>query len=140
METILDGWPHEVTERGIKLTACASHDLVIRLGDKWTILVLALLSVAPGGRLRFSEIKYGVAGISQRMLTVTLRSLERDGLVVRHVHPEVPPRVEYELSAIGHSMQAPMKAFAGWLGEHGPAMAQARERFDAALAASNHKP
>lgn len=125
-----DGWPHEVTARGIRLTACAPHDLLARLGDKWTILVLSLLSAAPGHRLRFGAIKYGVQGISQRMLTRTLRHLERDGLVLRHYHPEVPPRVEYELSAIGKGMQAPLDAFAGWIRENWPLIDQARRSFD----------
>ena len=130
MATTPDGWPHEVTARGIRLTACAPHDLLARLGDKWTILVLSLLSAAPGHRLRFSAIKYGVQGISQRMLTLTLRHLERDGLVLRHYHPEVPPRVEYELSAIGRGMREPLDAFAGWIRENWPLIDQARRRFD----------
>ena len=130
MSSILDGWPHEVTPKGIRLSACAPHDLVARLGDKWTILVVSLLSVAPEGRLRFSEIKYGVDGISQRMLTLTLRNLQRDGLVARHYFPEVPPRVEYELSATGWSLQEPLKAFAGWIGAHWPVIEQSRRRFD----------
>jgi len=128
--SILNGWPHEVTPRGIRLVACAPHDLVTRLGDKWTILVLSLLSVAPEHRLRFSDIKYGVQGISQRMLTLTLRNLERDGLVTRHYYAEVPPRVEYELSPIGKSMQEPLKVFAGWIGSNWPKIEQARKTFD----------
>ena len=123
-------WPHEVTARGIRLSACPPHDLVARLGDKWTILVISLLSIAPARRLRFSHIQYGVHGISQRMLTLTLRHLERDGLVVRHCHPEVPPRVEYELSDVGRGMQEPLKAFADWMRDNWPAIAAARQRFD----------
>ena len=130
MSTPLDGWPHEVTARGIRLTACTSHDLIARLGGRWTILVLSLLSVAPGHRLRFSAIRYGVRGISQRMLTLTLRHLERDGLVLRHYHPEVPPRVEYELSAIGKGMQGSLETFAGWIRENWPLIDQARRSFD----------
>ena len=130
MESVLDGWPHEVTDRGIRLSACTTHDLVSRLGDKWTILVLSLLSVAPCQRLRFSEIRYGVPGISQRMLTLTLRHLERDGLVQRHYHAEVPPRVEYELSELGQSMQEPLKVFAGWLRQSWPLIDRARRTFD----------
>jgi DNA-binding HxlR family transcriptional regulator len=125
-----DGWPHEVTARGVRLQACAPHDLVARIGDKWTILVLSLLSIVPEHRLRFSAIKYGVAGISQRMLTLTLRHLERDGLVLRHYYAETPPRVEYELSPIGLSIQEPLKRFAAWMGEHWPAIEEARERYD----------
>ena len=123
-------WPHEVTARGIRLSACLPHDLIARLGDKWTILVISLLSIAPGRRLRFSHIKYGVEGISQRMRTLTLRHLQRDGLVVRHYHPEVPPRVEYELTEVGRGMQEPLKAFAGWMRDNWPAIEAARQRFD----------
>ena len=130
MSTALDGWPHEVTPRGIRLTACASHDLLARLGDRWTILVLSLLCAAPGQRLRFSAIRYGVQGISQRMLTLTLRHLERDGFVLRHYHPEVPPRVEYELSTIGKGMQEPLERFADWVRENWPLIDQARRSFD----------
>lgn len=124
------GWPHEVTDRGIRLSPCLPHDLIARLGDKWTILVLSLLSIAPGQRLRFSQIKYGVDGISQRMLTLTLRHLQRDGLVIRHYHAEVPPRVEYELSEVGRGMQAPLQVFAGWMRDNWPTIEQARQRFD----------
>jgi DNA-binding HxlR family transcriptional regulator len=131
MSSTVDGWPYEVTPRGIRLQACGPRDLVARLGDKWTILVLSLLSVAPGHRLRFSEIKYGVDGVSQRMLTLTLRHLERDGLILRHYHAEVPPRVEYELSAMGRSMQEPLKVFASWISENWPSILQARGTFDA---------
>jgi DNA-binding HxlR family transcriptional regulator len=134
MASILEGWPHEVTERGIRLRACMPHDLLTRLGDKWTILVLSLLSVAPSHRLRFSQIKYGVEGISQRMLTLTLRHLERDGLVTRHYFAEVPPRVEYELSELGSSLQEPMKAFAGWMREAWPTIERSRADFDRELA------
>jgi DNA-binding HxlR family transcriptional regulator len=130
MDSLLEGWPHEITARGVRLTACAPHDLLARLGDKWTILVISLLSVAPNNRLRFSDIKYGVQGISQRMLSLTLRHLERDGLILRHYYPEVPPRVEYELSVIGQSMQEPMKVFASWIRENWPRIDQARQKFD----------
>ena len=127
-----DDWPHEVTARGPRLSACLPHDLIARLGDKWTILVISLLSVAPDRRLRFSQIRYGIDGISQRMLTLTLRHLQRDGLVLRHYHAEVPPRVEYELTQVGRSMQEPLRAFAGWMRDSWPAIAAARQRFDAA--------
>ena len=130
MKSLLDGWPHEMTDRGIRLSACTPHSLLTRLGDKWTILVLSLLSIAPHQRLRFSEIKYGVQGISQRMLTLTLRHLERDGLMHRYYYAEVPPRVEYELSDIGRSMQEPLQVFAGWIRETWPLIDQARKTYD----------
>ena len=131
MDSLLDDWPHEVTERGIRLRACTPHDLIAGLGDKWTILILSLLSVAPDQTLRFSQIKYGVEGISQRMLTLTLRRLERDGLLVRRYYPEVPPRVEYELSPVGKSLQEPLKMFAGWIRDQWPVIEAARSAFDA---------
>jgi DNA-binding HxlR family transcriptional regulator len=126
----IHGRPYEVTARGPVLTPCAPHDVLARLGGKWTILVMSLLSLAPENRLRFSEIKNGVEGISQRMLTLTLRNLERDGLLVRHYFPEVPPRVEYELSMMGKSMLPALEAFTGWIRSHWPAIEQARQAFD----------
>ena len=114
----------------LRLSPCATHEVLARLGDKWTILVLSLMAIAPGNRRRFSEIRYGVAGISQRMLTLTLRHAERNGLVIRHYFPEVPPRVEYELSELGKSMKEPLEVFSGWIRSNWPAIEQARKEFD----------
>lgn len=130
MSQTIHGRPYAVTARGPVLTPCTPHDVLARLGDKWTILVLSLLALAPGNRLRFSKIKSGVNGISQRMLTLTLRHLQRDGLLVRHYFPEVPPRVEYELSPMGKSMLLALEAFTGWIGSNWPAIEQARQDFD----------
>lgn len=91
---------------------------------------MSLLALAPENRLRFSDIKNGVNGISQRMLTLTLRNLQRDGLLVRHYFPEVPPRVEYELSVMGKSMLPALEAFTGWIRSNWPAIVQARQDFD----------
>ncbi len=114
-----------------RLRICAPHDLLARLGDKWTILTMGLLSLAPHNRLRFSEIKQGVEGISQRMLTLTLRSLERDGLLLRHVFAEVPPRVEYaELTDMGKSMLPSLESFTGWMHSNWPEIEQARKPTD----------
>jgi DNA-binding HxlR family transcriptional regulator len=128
---------HERSQRGashgITALSCAPHAVLTHLGDKWTILVVLLLAQSPGNRLRFSEIKYGVEGISQRMLTLTLRMLERNGLVLRHYFAEVPPRVEYELSAMGKSMLHPLEIFASWIGEYWPTMEQARKQYDESL-------
>lgn len=117
--------------REIQSLSCAPHEVLTHLGDKWTILVVLLLARAPEYKLRFSEIKNGVDGISQRMLTLTLRMLERNGLVSRHYFPEVPPRVEYELSTLGRGMLHPLEVFSGWIGENWLAMEQARKDFDA---------
>ncbi|AMV48368.1 winged helix-turn-helix transcriptional regulator [Paraburkholderia caribensis] len=122
---------------GERLDSCAPHDVLTHLGDKWTILVLSMLAQAPENRARFSEIKYGVHGISQRMLTLTLRILERNGLVSRHYFPEVPPRVEYQLTSMGKSMLHPIEIFTGWIKENWPAMEQARRDYDAAANVSS---
>ncbi|NVN09663.1 winged helix-turn-helix transcriptional regulator [Nguyenibacter vanlangensis] len=119
------------------VASCAPHDVLTHLGDKWTILVLSMLAQAPDNRARFSEIKHGVRGISQRMLTLTLRMLERNGIVSRHYFPEVPPRVEYQLTSMGKSMLHPIEVFAGWIKENWPAMEQARGVYDAAASVSS---
>ncbi len=130
MAQTIHGRSYITTDDGPVLTPCAPHDVLARLGDKWTILVMSLLALAPGNQQRFSEIKHGVKGISQRMLTLTLRNLERDGLVVRHYFAEVPPRVEYELSAMGKSMLPALEGFTGWIRSHWPAIEQSRLAFD----------
>lgn len=84
----IHGRPYQVTEQGPRFKPCAPHSILARLGDKWTILVMSHLAVAPGYRLRFSALKKGIEGITQRMLTRTLRNLERDGLVIRHYFPK----------------------------------------------------
>jgi len=91
----------------------AVRELLSRIGDKWTIFVVLSLALL-GGRARFSELERAVPGISQRMLSVTLRGLERDGLVTREVFPEVPPRVEYEITDLGRSLLAPTQGLVDW--------------------------
>lgn len=99
-----------------------------RVGDKWSILVV--MNLAEGSR-RFNEIKREVEGISQRMLTLTLRGLERDGLVTRTVFPTIPPRVDYALTDLGHSLRQPVSALGQWAMENRAAMHAARAKFDA---------
>jgi DNA-binding HxlR family transcriptional regulator len=135
MAKTLYGRDYEETKRGPRLKPCAPHDVLSRMGDKWTILTLLLLAIVPGHRLRFSAIKNGIEGITQRMLTVTLRNLERDGLLVRHYFPEVPPRVEYELTPMGTSLLPALEGFTGWIREHWPLIVDARRSFDQAQAA-----
>lgn len=106
--------------------------ILARIGDKWTMLVINLLGA---GARRFSQIKREVGGISQRMLTLTLRALERDGLVTRTVHPTVPPSVEYALTDLGRSLLKPVKALGEWALANQRRMEEARRRFDAAAAA-----
>lgn len=99
-----------------------------RIADKWSLLVVSALARKPGYRCRFSEIKRDIPGISQRMLTVTLRNLEQDGLVTRHYYPEIPPRVEYELTELGMSLRAPIKGLFDWLEKNWPAARRFREK------------
>ena len=98
-----------------------------RIGDKWSMLVVLILASGPR---RFNELKRAVSGISQRMLTLTLRGLERDGLVSRTVFPTVPPRVDYELTPLGHSMREPVVKLGDWVSRHLAEIELAREAFD----------
>jgi DNA-binding HxlR family transcriptional regulator len=99
-----------------------------RVGDKWSVLTIGTLRNGP---LRFSELRRGVTGISQRMLTRTVRALERDGLVTRTVYPEIPPRVEYELTDLGKTLIPPVLSLAEWAMRNAEEIDQRRSRFDA---------
>jgi DNA-binding HxlR family transcriptional regulator len=101
--------------------------ILARVGDKWSVFVIMLLG---GGPRRFNEIKRMVGGISQRMLTLTLRGLERDGLVTRTVFPTIPPRVDYELTDLGRGLWTPVEALGMWAREHQTEIEDARARFD----------
>ncbi|GAA3799724.1 winged helix-turn-helix transcriptional regulator [Cellulomonas soli] len=109
---------------------CPTRQLLDRIGDRWTVLVVGTLT---GGPLRFSEIARRVDGVSQKMLTQTLRALERDGLVTRTHHPEIPPRVEYELTEAGRTLQEPLRALEDWATVHMAGVLSAREGYDAAV-------
>lgn len=98
-----------------------------RVGDKWSVLIVAILANGPR---RFSQLRREIPAISQRMLTLTLRGLERDGLVSRTVTPTIPPRVDYELTPLGHSLQVPVLALAQWAAAHLPQIAHAQALFD----------
>ncbi|WP_061933144.1 helix-turn-helix domain-containing protein [Aureimonas sp. AU22] len=130
MERRIHGRPYEETDKGPVFRPCAPNSVLARLGDKWTILVMSHLAVAPGHRLRFSALKNGIEGITQRMLTVTLRHLERDGLVARHYFPEVPPRVEYELTEMGTGMLPALEGFTSWIRDNWPRIEACRRRYD----------
>jgi len=106
----------------------AVSEVLARVGDKWTILVVGELG--PGPR-RFNEIRKALGSISQRMLTLTLRGLERDGLVTRTVFPTIPPKVEYELTTLGRSLLVPVSGIGLWARQNRAAIQQARHRFDA---------
>src|SRR5215207_4548668 len=106
----------------------AVSSILARVGDKWSVFVIMLLANGPR---RFNEIKRMVGGISQRMLTLTLRGLERDGLVTRTVFPTIPPRVDYELTDLGRGLSKPVEALGRWAIEHQPEIQRARTNFDA---------
>jgi DNA-binding HxlR family transcriptional regulator len=107
----------------------AVSGILSRVGDKWSVLVVMLLGSGPR---RFNELKRMIGGVSQRMLTLTLRGLERDGLVKRTIFPTIPPRVDYALTDLGRSLQEPVKALGLWAFEHHAAIEDARRRFDEA--------
>lgn len=120
--------PCLIQPENTKRKICPVNGLMPRLGDKWTIHVVAMLHEHK--RLRFSELKNGIEGVSQKMLTVTLRALERDGLVDRHVFPEVPPRVEYELTELGRGLLPAMYSLMDWLQMTWPTIQEKRIYFD----------
>ncbi|MBO9197249.1 helix-turn-helix transcriptional regulator [Rhizobium sp. 16-449-1b] len=132
MQRHINGRPVIETARGPVLTPCAPGSVLVRLGDKWTILVVSMLALSPDEPMRFGAIRRGIPDISQRMLTLTLRNLERDGLVARHYYPEVPPRVEYELTERGKSMLPPLAAFTGWIRDTWQDIEASRIAFDEA--------
>jgi DNA-binding HxlR family transcriptional regulator len=107
----------------------AVSEILARVGDKWTILVVGVLGDGPK---RFNEIRRALGSISQRMLTLTLRGLERDGLVTRTVFPTIPPRVDYELTKLGRSLLEPVSGLGLWARQNRTAIQNARQRFDAA--------
>jgi len=109
----------------------AVSEVLARVGDKWTVLVVSTLGDGPK---RFNELRRGLGSISQRMLTLTLRGLERDGLVTRTIFPTIPPRVEYELTRLGRSLLEPVSSLGLWARQNRSAIADARSRFDAAAA------
>src|SRR5664280_3045236 len=105
----------------------AVSEVLARVGDKWTVLVVSTLGDGPR---RFNELRRALGSISQRMLTLTLRALERDGLVTRTVFPTVPPRVDYELTKLGRSLLEPVSALGLWARKNRPVIQDARRRFD----------
>src|SRR6201996_6960174 len=110
----------------------AVASVLARVGDKWNVFVIMILGEKPR---RFNELKRMIGGISQRMLTLTLRGLERDGLITRTVFPTIPPRVDYELTDLGRGLSEPVKALGEWAHKHQPEIEGARARFDGRNAA-----
>ena len=122
-------------QRTVEQTAtCEIRDLLDRLADKWSLLVVELLG---DGTHRFTELKRRVDGISQRMLTLTLRQLERDGLITRTVHPVVPPRVDYELTLLGRSLLEAIQPLVIWTRANRDEIVGARQRYDRSRAEPN---
>src|ERR1700719_747344 len=110
--------PHEACKAEVETLAL--------IGDKWTVMGVGALSKGP---IRYNEIRRRVEGISQRMLTLTLKGLEQDGLVTRTMYPTIPPRVDYELTELGRKLIVPLRALSEWARENRPAMLAAREAF-----------
>lgn len=102
------------------------HEVLAQVSGKWTILVVRVLS---GGSRRFSELKRQIDGVSQKMLTATLRDLEKDGFVSRKVTPTIPPRVDYELTEMGKELQEPLRIIGNWAHANRHRVEEARERF-----------
>ena len=114
----------------------AISDVLARIGDKWSVLVVTRLGDKP---MRFNELRRSIGGISQRMLTLTLRGLERDGLVTRTVFPTIPPRVDYALTQLGRDLLNPVSALGEWATRNQTKIARAREQFER-CEASGRKP
>lgn len=106
---------------------CPSRTSLVHIANKWTAMIVIVLG---GGRRRFGDIRSAVGGISGKALTETLRVLERDGVVVRYVYAEMPPRVEYELTSLGHALYAPLRALGTWAETHIEEVLVARDTFD----------
>jgi len=113
-------------EGKVDSSKCPVRDVLDHIGDKWSSLLMVALGVRPH---RFGELKRAVPDISQRMLTQTLRDLQRDGLVSRHVYPTVPPAVEYRLTLLGESMMPPLMGLMQWAADHHPQIRAARMAF-----------
>lgn len=120
------------TERNLNFfhpsCCCPIRDVISRLGDKWSLLILTTINV--NGTMRFGEIRQSIGDISHRMLTVTLRALETDGLLERKVHAEVPPRVEYSITPLGRSLMPHVKALVGWAQEQLPRILENRAKHN----------
>src|SRR5690349_4642226 len=115
----------------------AISGVLARIGDKWSVLIVSRLGARP---MRFNELKREIGGISQRMLTLTLRNLERDGLITRTIFATIPPRVDYELTALGRSLLEPVTALGDWALRNAAKIEAARTRFDGASQKAIRKP
>ena len=118
-------------EKFVSIEDCPIRTVINQIGDKWSVLILAVLGTRPH---RFGELRREIDDISQRMLTRTLRDLQRDGLIARRVIPTVPPSVEYSVTALGQSLLEPMSRLIGWAEQHQAEIKRSRQRFDASVA------
>ena len=126
MNTPQEGTP--MSPRNNRVERCpAVREVLNRVGDKWSVQIVSLLGDGP---MRFSDLRRSIEGISQRMLTLTLRGLERDGIITRTVFPEIPPRVEYELTRLGKTLLEPIQGLAEWAEKNRTSIQDAREKFD----------
>ena len=126
MNTPQEGTP--MSPRNNRVERCpAVREVLNRVGDKWSVQIVSLLGDGP---MRFSDLRRSIEGISQRMLTLTLRGLERDGIITRTVFPEIPPRVEYELTKLGNTLLEPIQGLAEWAEKNRTSIQDAREKFD----------
>ena len=130
LDDTIHGRPDKVLEGSPRFRPDWSNGICARLNDKWTVQVLWRIAGASERRLRFSALKSEIGGITQRMLTLTLRNLERDGLLVRHYFPEVPPRVEYELTEMGAGMLVALESINFWIRDNLPRIEESRRAYD----------
>ncbi|GAA3570364.1 helix-turn-helix domain-containing protein [Nonomuraea rosea] len=126
-EGTMDDDDYDVRQWDVR-EGCEVRQILDRIADKWSLLVIALLDCQS---LRFTQLRREIDGVSQRMLSVTLRQLERDGLVTRTVHPVVPPRVDYALTPLGRTLHQTIKSLVTWTEEHQEEIAEARVSYDA---------
>jgi len=125
--TVVDDDDYDVRQWDVR-EGCEVRQILDRVADKWSLLVIALLDCQS---LRFTQLRREIDGVSQRMLSVTLRQLERDGLVSRTVHPVVPPRVDYALTPLGRTLHETIKSLVVWTEKHQQEIAEARSAYDA---------
>jgi DNA-binding HxlR family transcriptional regulator len=122
--------PETIAEATIYSGPCPARALLDRIADKWTAMIIGTLGDT-GGPMRFGDLRRAINGISQKMLTQTLRDLERDGLVRREVFPVIPLRVEYSLTALGRTLEEPLRALSAWSERHMKEVQEAQRAFDA---------
>src|SRR5579863_3250509 len=135
-ESAREGTAMKPSQMHLPADCRAVGDVLARVGDKWSVLVVTRLGDGP---MRFNELRRTIGGISQRMLTLTLRGLERDGLVTRTAFPTIPPRVDYALTPLGRDLLTPVSALGAWAIRNQPKIARAREQFDG-ICEANGKP